>query len=289
MKRDVQVGVTLGVIILAIIGVFLSTRTSVKEPAIPIPDEEEETQIGVLDISELSPDLQNASQESLKETKTALQGTEESTEQKTSVVADTTKIDEQTAEKEDNIVEGEWKKAKEKEPINVAANDTKAAAAVSNQEDWKDVPYSDGKTTSQFKMHKVQYSDSLRKIARKYYGDESKWLLIFNANQNKIQDRNSIRIGTELIIPEEKTTIQKTKAEIKTETTTPSLSQVVEVEDAKPTVRKHIIQQGDSLYTLATKYYSDGTKWNKIFNANRKILKDQKSLKIGQELVIPDL
>lgn len=288
MKKDVQVGVTLGVIILAIIGVFLSTRTSVKEPSIPIPEAEEEAQIGALDISELSPDLQSASRESLQETTTSLQGTDERTEQKASVVTNTMKIDEQTSEKEDNIVEGEWKKAKEKEPINVAANDTKAEA-VSDQEDWKDVPAGDGKTISKFKMHKVQYSDSLRKIARKYYGDESKWLLIFNANQDKIQDRNSLRIGTELVIPAEKTTIQKTKAEIKTEITTPTLSQVIEVEDAKPTVRKHIIQQGDSLYTLATKYYSDGSKWNKIFDANRKTLKDQKSLKIGQELVIPDL
>ncbi|GAN32632.1 MAG: LysM peptidoglycan-binding domain-containing protein [Candidatus Brocadia sp. AMX2] len=288
MKRDVQVGVTLGVIILAIIGVFLSTRTSVKEPSIPIPEAEEEAQIGALDISELSPELQSASRESLQETTTSLQGTDERTEQKASVVTNTMKIDEQTAEKEDNIVEGEWKKAKEKEPVNVAANDTKAEA-VSDQEDWKDVPAGDGKTISKFKMHKVQYSDSLRKIARKYYGDESKWLLIFNANQDKIQDRNSLRIGTELVIPAEKTAIQKTKAEIKTEITTPTLSQVIEVEDAKPTVRKHIIQQGDSLYTLATKYYSDGSKWNKIFDANRKTLKDQKSLKIGQELVIPDL
>ena len=53
MKRDVQVGVTLGVIIMAIIGVFLSTRTAVKEPAIPIPEMEEETQGNVADINEL--------------------------------------------------------------------------------------------------------------------------------------------------------------------------------------------------------------------------------------------
>ena len=102
MKRDVQVGVTLGVIILAIIGVFLSTRTSVKEPSIPIPEAEEEAQIGALDISELSPDLQSASRESLQETTTSLQGTDERTEQKASVVTNTMKIDEQTAEKEDN-------------------------------------------------------------------------------------------------------------------------------------------------------------------------------------------
>ncbi|MFN3531539.1 MAG: LysM peptidoglycan-binding domain-containing protein [Candidatus Brocadia sp.] len=286
MKRDVQVGVTLGVIILAIIGVFLSTRTTVKEPAIPIPETEEETQEGALDINELSPEPHTVSQESLKEATTDLQGTK----QKASAI--TAKIDEQPVEKEDNIVEGEWKKAKEKgsvESVNIAASDTKASA-VSNMEDWKDVPSGDvKKAASKGKMHKVQNNDNLRKIARKYYGDESKWLLIFNANQDKIQDRNSLRIGTELIIPEEKTTIQKIKAEIKTEVTTPSLSQVVEVEDAKPISRKHIIQQGDSLYSLAVKYYNDGTKWNKIFDANRKILKDQKSLKIGQELVIPDL
>jgi len=281
MKRDVQVGVTLGVIILAIIGVFLSTRTTVKEPTIPIPETEEETQVGALDINELSPDPQNASQESFKEVTTA--------EQKASVVTSTTKIDEQPVEKEDNIIEGEWKKAKEKEPINIAANDTKVSA-VSNMEDWKDVPSGDvKKAISKFKTHKVQYNDSLHKIAKKYYGDESRWLLIFNANQDKIQDRNSLKIGTELIIPEEKTAAQKIQTETKTEITTPSLSQIVEVEDAKPTARKHIIQQGDSLYTLAIKYYNDGTKWNKIFDANKRSLKDQKSLKIGQELVIPDL
>jgi nucleoid-associated protein YgaU len=283
MKRDVQVGVTLGVIILAIIGVFLSTKTTVKEPTIPIPEIEEETQVGALDVSELSPEPQNASQESSKETTTAVQNAK----QKVSVVTSTMKIDEQPSEKEDNIVVGEWKKAKEKEPINMA--DTKAST-VSNQEDWKDVTSGDVKKA---KIHKVQYNDNLRKIAKKYYGDESRWLLIFNANQDKIQDRNSLKIGTELIIPEEKTTTQMIKAETKTDTKkeiiTPSLSQAVEVKDVKPTARKHIIQQGDTLYTLAIKYYNDGTKWNKIFDANKKALKDQKSLKIGQELVIPDL
>lgn len=285
MKRDVQVGVTLGVIILAIIGVFLSTRTTIKEPTIPIPELEEETLVGALDIDELSPEPQNASQESSKEVTTEVQNPE----QKATDVTSTAKIAEQPAEKEEGIIEGEWKKAKEKEPIPVTANDKKASV-VSNSEDWKDIPSADSKkVTSQFKTHKVKYKDSLRKIANKYYGDEEKWLLIFNANQNKIQDRNSLRVGTELIIPEEKTISQKTKGKTEKEITTPSLSQVVEVEDAKSIVNKHLVQQGDSLYTLATKYYNDGAKWNKIYEANKKNLKDHKSLKIGQELVIPDL
>jgi nucleoid-associated protein YgaU len=63
---------------------------------------------------------------------------------------------------------------------------------------------------------------------------------------------------------------------------------VTEAEDTAQTGKKHTVEQSDSLYKLALKYYNDGTKWNKILEANKKILKNQNSLKVGQELVIPD-
>ena len=276
MKRDVQVGVILGVIILAIIGVFLSTRTAVKEPTIPIPEAEEDTQVGALDINELPQAPPNTSQDTFKEITTTAQNTE----QKVAPVINTAKVQEQPIEQEDNVIEGEWKKAKE-ETINVSSG----ASVTSGQENWKDVSSDDGKkSSSKFQVHKVQSNDDLHKIAKKYYGDISKWLLIFNANQDKIHDRNSLKIGTELIIPEENPSSQKAKKE----TTTPTLSQVTEVENTAQTVKKHTVQQSDSLYKLAVKYYNDGSKWNKILEANKKILKNQNSLKVGQELVIPD-
>ena len=277
MKRDVQVGVILGVIILAIIGVFLSTRTAVKEPTIPIPGTEEDTQVGALDINELPQAPPNTSQDTFKEITTTVQ----KTEQKAKTVINTAKIQEQPIEQEDNVIEGVWKKAKE-ETINVSSR----VSETSGQENWKDVSSDDGeKSSSKFQVHKVQSNDDLHKIAKKYYGDASKWLLIFNANQDKIHDRNSLGIGTELIIPEEKPSSQKTKIE----TTTPALSQVTKVENTAQTVKKHTVQQSDSLYKLAVKYYNNGAKWNKILEANKHILKNQNSLKVGQELVIPDL
>jgi nucleoid-associated protein YgaU len=277
MKRDVQVGVILGVIILAIIGVFLSTRTAVKEPTIPIPEAEEDTQVGALDINELPQAPPNTSQDTFKEITTTVQNTE----QKVAPVINTAKIQKQPAEQEDNVIEGVWKKAKE-EPENVSSS----VSETSDQEIWKDIPSeSVKKSTSKFQTHKVQSNEDLHKIAKRYYGDVSKWLLIFNANQDKIHDRNSLKIGTELIIPEEKLTLQKTKKE----TTTPALSQVTKVEDTAQTGKKHTVQQGDSLYKLAVKYYNNGAKWNKILEANKHILKNQNSLKVGQELVIPDL
>ncbi len=277
MKRDVQVVVILGVIILAIIGVFLSTRTAVKEPVIPIPEIEEDTQVGALNVNELPQESLDAHQESFKETTVSV-----NTGQKESTIANTAKTEGQPSEKEDKIIEGVWKPAKD----GVAAiTETKPEeTSSSNQEDWKDIsPPNVNKVVATQQKHKVQYRDDLYKIAKKYYGDVSKWLLIFDANKDKILDRNSLKIGTELIIPEDKTVSPKT------EIVTPQLSQIIQIEEPKPTAKKHIVQQGDTLYKLSLKYYNDSTKWNKIYDANKKILKNQKDLSIGQELEIPDL
>ncbi|HHT9129367.1 MAG TPA: LysM peptidoglycan-binding domain-containing protein [Candidatus Brocadiaceae bacterium] len=282
MKRDIQVGVILGVIILAIIGVFLSTRTAVKEPIIAIPEVEEGLEVSELNVNELPKDTRPA-KESFKEVTTVAKNAEQ--KESASTAIHPAKTNEQPDEKDNNVIELEWKKAKGKEPGNVATTEIETAAS-SNKEDWKDIPTSDTeKSTSKLQIHKVQQRDDLYKIAKKYYGDANKWLLIYNTNHDKIFDRNSLKIGTELIIPEENTPSQKAKKE----TVTPSLSQVVNVEDTKSISRKHKIQQGDSLYKLAVKYYNDGTKWNKIADANKELLQSQKTLKIGQEIAIPDL
>jgi hypothetical protein len=51
----------------------------------------------------------------------------------------------------------------------------------------------------------------------------------------------------------------------------------------------HKIMANDSLYKLAKRYYNDGSKWEKIYQANRNEMPDPHSLKIGQELLIPNI
>ena len=51
----------------------------------------------------------------------------------------------------------------------------------------------------------------------------------------------------------------------------------------------HRIRANDSLYKLAKRYYNDGSKWEEIYKANRKIMPDPHSLKIGQKLHIPNI
>ena len=51
----------------------------------------------------------------------------------------------------------------------------------------------------------------------------------------------------------------------------------------------HKIMANDNLYDLAKKYYNDESKWITIYEANKNIMSDPHSLKIGQELLIPDI
>ncbi len=51
----------------------------------------------------------------------------------------------------------------------------------------------------------------------------------------------------------------------------------------------HKIKANDSLFKLAKRYYHDGSKWKKIYQANRNEMSDPHSLTIGQELVIPKI
>lgn len=51
------------------------------------------------------------------------------------------------------------------------------------------------------RYHTVQKKETLYSIARQYYGDQTKWKDIYQANHGDISDPNKIRIGQRLVIP----------------------------------------------------------------------------------------
>lgn len=55
------------------------------------------------------------------------------------------------------------------------------------------------KEKSKPKTYKVKPGDTLSEIARKYYGDASKWTLI--KTKNKIKDERKLKIGQVLVLP----------------------------------------------------------------------------------------
>lgn len=50
----------------------------------------------------------------------------------------------------------------------------------------------------------------------------------------------------------------------------------------------HIIRKNETLSKISYKYYGSSGKWPKIFNANRKTIKDPDILTPGTKIIIPD-
>jgi nucleoid-associated protein YgaU len=50
----------------------------------------------------------------------------------------------------------------------------------------------------------------------------------------------------------------------------------------------YIVRRGDTLSLISYKYYGNASQWPKIFNANRKTIRDANKLPIGTKLIIPD-
>ena len=56
---------------------------------------------------------------------------------------------------------------------------------------------------------------------------------------------------------------------------------------ATPRGQTYTVQQGDSLWSLAERFYGDGRRWQKIQEANRDVVPSAGQLLVGDVLVIP--
>jgi nucleoid-associated protein YgaU len=52
-------------------------------------------------------------------------------------------------------------------------------------------------------------------------------------------------------------------------------------------VEYHVIQKGDTLWALAKRYYGDGSRYPRLFEANREVIKDPDKIFVGQKIRIP--
>ncbi len=53
------------------------------------------------------------------------------------------------------------------------------------------------------------------------------------------------------------------------------------------TGRTHTVEKGETLSSIAKKYYNDAGKWKVIWDANRTRVPDPNKLKVGTKLIIP--
>ncbi len=155
------------------------------------------------------------------------------------------------------------------------------------EEDIPDVPPVDHVTTDiedpgPAEPRRITYTirerDVLTSISQEFYGTTRRWREIHEANRDVIPDPDRLTPGTTIIIPD------------LTTPTSPAEAPRERAEPAAPAAeapRTHTVASGDTLYSLAARYYNDGNQWQKIYAANESRIPNPDVLTVGVELIIP--
>ncbi len=150
------------------------------------------------------------------------------------------------------------------------------------------------------KTIKVAAGDTLASLASKHLGTRSRWTELLDANKDKLKKAEDLKLGMELRLPAD----SKTDKAVKPAVATPSSggtgsssiasgagagsSQASGASNDSPS-KTYLVQPGDTLSSIARKVYSDQSKYDVIYKANRDQLQAEDDLAPGQKLTIPAL
>ncbi|MGE4232324.1 MAG: LysM peptidoglycan-binding domain-containing protein [Bacteriovoracia bacterium] len=120
------------------------------------------------------------------------------------------------------------------------------------------VPYQAPATSGDVGMYTVQRGDTLMKIAFSVYGDVSQWSSLYELNKDSIGNANRLEVGS---------TIKYQKP----------VSEPVIDRNGEP----YLIRNGDTLGSIAQQIYAQRSKWKKLYENNRQLIKDPNKIYAG--------
>ena len=154
--------------------------------------------------------------------------------------------------------------------------------------------------TKTVKKYLVKDGDNLGSIAKRVYGDEqgNKHIAvtsIYHANRSTLSSPDDLQVGQQLIIPVIAVTGRTRVTESSTDQTgvserirTFADQKIKAIKKAVASGKKeYIVQPGDSLWSIAQKTLGDGSRYEDILRANRRVIDDEESISVGMKLKIP--
>ena len=147
------------------------------------------------------------------------------------------------------------------------------------------------------KVYTVEDGDNLATIAMKIYGKEignkhATITKLFEANRDLLSSPDDLSIGQKLRIPYS-LTAKEVKAQDKLKSTgmfdkvKKTFNSIVKGPSTRNQPKVYIVKDDDSLWKIAEKMLSDGSRFEEILRLNGNILPDGDILTIGMRLQIP--
>lgn len=129
------------------------------------------------------------------------------------------------------------------------------------------------------RTHQVKSGERLSDIAKKYYGNATKWRLIAEANKDRIPNPNVVRAGVRLYIPPEQGEAEPTPAPTRAATPAPA--------PTRTQYKDYKLKRGEYLSTVAERVYGNANDWRKLYAINKDRIADPNNVRAGTVIRIP--
>ena len=145
--------------------------------------------------------------------------------------------------------------------------------------------------TAQYKQYLTVWGDNLSNIAKRFLGDASRWIEIYQLNKDVISDPNNLQRGIELKIPLSKVEIEKASQAVLKDVYNQPVKIPFNVSPSVPLLNaeSYTVQKGELLSGIAKKVYGDASKWFAIYQANIDKITDPDNPPTGLTLHLPTL
>ncbi|MFQ5862528.1 MAG: LysM peptidoglycan-binding domain-containing protein [Candidatus Brocadiales bacterium] len=260
-RWETQVGIGVAVACFSVLGVFLGLKVGGEKPAAPA------------EVAQVEEATQAETVAQVEEQPAGIPDMSEPVKEELNPPSETYYKEDESVETEDALAQGPGEAIGEvlEEPPTA---EFPSEEMVADEGAAEEGAAEDKVAVGYPKVHTVKPNETLMGLAMEYYGDVSKWVLIYEANG--LLNRNRLAVNQSLVIPSPDYVVKQQPVVEKT-----SLS------DRGSPGMAHRVQQGDTLQTLAGVYYNDESQWKRIYDANKGHLSGRETLKPGEVLIIP--